>query len=249
MIKAIIIDDERHCSDTLHMLLDEYCPEVMVIGEYASAMAGLEAIGKTKPNLIFLDIEMPLMNGFQLLEQFNQIPFAVIFTTGYDHYAVKAFRFSALDYLLKPVDAEELQKAVQKAVQQLKPPLPQQLEVLLQKLSHPATNIHKIAIPTMDGLQMIALNAIISCASDSNYTTFFLEHHQKLTASQTLKEVEAVLEEHTFLRVHNSYLVNLNKVVKYVKGMGGYLLMSDGNTIDVSRSRKDALLKKLLPQK
>jgi two-component system LytT family response regulator len=249
MVKAIIIDDETHCSETLHLLLNEYCPQVTVIGEFNLAKAGLEALQKWTPDLLFLDIEMPVMNGFQLLEQFKELPFAVIFTTSYDQYAIRAFRFSALDYLLKPVDADDLQQAVQKAARQLAPPLPQQLEILLQKLHQPVTGIQKIAVPTMEGLQMIGLDAIISCASDSNYTTFFLKNNQKLIASQTLKDVEAVLEEHPFLRVHHSYVVNLNEVVKYVKGVGGYLLMSDGTTIDVSRSRKDALLKKLLPAK
>jgi len=249
MIKAIIIDDEGHSIDTLHMLLETYCPEVALIGEYRSAKAALEAIPQRKPDLVFLDIEMPVMNGFQFLEQFKELPFAVIFTTSYDQYAIKAIHFSALDYLLKPIDAEELTKAVQKAAQHLQPPLPQQIEILLQKLQQPALTIHKIAVPTMEGLQLISVDTIISCKSDSNYTIFFLKNKQKLIASQTLKEVETLLEEHAFLRVHHSYIVNLNEIVKYIKGVGGYLLMSDGSNIDVSRSRKDTLLKKLLPPK
>ena len=249
MIKAIIIDDEGHCIDTLRMLLETFCPGVILIDEYRSAKAALEGLEKRKPDLVFLDIEMPVMNGFQFLEQFPQLPFAVIFTTSYDQYAIKAFRFSALDYLLKPIDGEELAKAVQKAEQHLQPPLPQQIETLLQKLQQPATGIHKIAVPTMEGLQMISVDSIINCESDSNYTIFHIKNNKKLIASQSLKEVELLLEEHSFLRVHHSYVVNLNEVVKYVKGIGGYLLMSDGSTVDVSRSRKDALLKKLQPSR
>lgn len=247
MIKAVIIDDEGHCIDTLQMLLGTYCPDVALVGAYRSANEALQEIAQRKPDLVFLDIEMPVMNGFQFLEQFKELPFAVIFTTSYDQYAIKAIHFSAVDYLLKPIDAEELVKAVQKVVQHLQPPLPQQIEILLQKLQQPAATIHKIAVPTMEGLQMISIDTIISCESESNYTIFHLKSNQKLIASQTLKHVETLLEEHSFLRVHHSYVVNLNEIIKYVKGVGGYLLMSDGSNIDVSRSRKDALLKKLLP--
>lgn len=249
MIKAIIIDDEIHCRKTLGMLLKEYCPDVQVTEECDEAASGLAAIQKLKPDLVFLDIEMPKMNGFEMLEKLPEINFEIIFTTSYDQYAIKAIRFSALDYLLKPVDREELQKAVQKVIQRLHHPLPQQLEILLQKLHQPVSPIQKIALPTMEGLQMIAVDSIISCASDSNYTVFLLKNKQKLIVSRTLKEVEEMLEEYSFLRVHNSYLVSLNEIDKYVKGEGGYLVMTDGSAIDVSRSKKEALLNKLRPNR
>jgi len=249
MIKAIIIDDEVHCRKTLVMLLKEYCASVQVIEQCGEAESGLAAIQGLKPDLVFLDIEMPNMNGFELLEKLPTINFEIIFTTGYDQYAIKAFHFSALDYLLKPIGREELQKAVGKVEKRLQSPLPQQLEILLQKIHHPATPVQKIALPTMEGLQMIAVTSIISCASDSNYTVFFLKDRQKLVVSRPLKEVEEMLEENSFLRVHNSHLVNLNEIEKYVKGEGGYLLMTDGSTIDVSRSKKELLLNKLRPNR
>jgi two-component system LytT family response regulator len=199
--------------------------------------------------ILFLDIEMPHMNGFELLEKIPEINFELIFTTSYDQYAIKAIQFSALDYLLKPIEREELQKAVQKAVQRLHHPLPQQIEILLQKLHHPTIALNKVAIPTMEGLQMIFIESVISCAADSNYTTLFLKNKQKITASRTLKEIEAMLEDYSFARVHHASLVNLNEVEKYVKGEGGYLIMSDGSSIDVSRNRKEMLLKKLQPGK
>ena len=177
------------------------------------------------------------------------IDFELIFTTSYDQYAIKAIRFSALDYLLKPIDWEELKKAVQKAVNSMKHPLPEQIEALLQKLNHPTIAVNKIAIPTMEGLQMVLVENIISCASDRNYTTLFLKNKQKIIASRSLKEIEEMLEDYSFTRVHHSHLVNLNEVEKYMKGEGGYLLMSDGKTVDVSRSRKEILLKKLQPNK
>jgi two-component system LytT family response regulator len=249
MIKAIIIDDEIHCRKTLAMLLKEYCPGVEVIEQCSDAESGLATIQRMKPDLVFLDIEMPNMNGFEMLEKLPEIQFEIIFTTSYDQYAIKAIRFSALDYLLKPVDREELQKAVQKVTQRQNHQLPQQLEILLQKIQKPASSIQKIALPTMDGLQMVSVDSIISCASDSNYTIFLLKNKQKLIASRTLKEIEEMLEEHSFLRVHHSYMINLNEVNKYIKGEGGYLIMSDDSTVDVSRSRKEMLLKKLQPGK
>lgn len=249
MIKAIIIDDEMHCRRTLEILLNEYCPEVHVLAQCDNGVNGAEAINRLKPDLVFLDIEMPHVNGFEMLEQFPEIRFAVIFTTGYDQYAIKAFRFSALDYLLKPINHEELKKAVQKISQQIAYPLPQQLEILLQKLRYQSPTIHKIALPTMEGLQLIPVDSIISCISDSNYSILLLKDKQKITISRTLKETEEILEEHSFLRVHNSSIVNLNEINKYIKGEGGYLIMSDGSTVDVSRSKKELLLKKLRPDR
>ncbi len=249
MIKAIIVDDEPYCCEALATLLQRYCPEVKVIDICYNGAGALKAIQSDQPDLLFLDIEMPLMNGFQLLEKLKGIDFELIITTSYDQYAIKAIRFSALDYLLKPIDREELQKAVQRVFQRQHPPLPQQLEILLERLHQPPARIQKVAMPAMEGLHMVAIESIISCESDSNYTILFLKNKQKITASRTLKEVEEMLEEHSFIRVHNSYLVNLNEVEKYIKGEGGYLIMSDGTTIDVSRSRKEALLKKLQPNR
>jgi len=249
MIKAIIIDDEMHCRKTLSILLKEYCPEVEVIEQCDNGEAGVEAIKKLKPDLVFLDIEMPRMNGFEMLEQLSEISFAVIFTTGYDQYAIKAFRFSALDYLLKPIDHEELRKAVLKVSRQVLYPLAQQIEILLQKIHHQPSPINKIALPTVEGLQMIPVDSIISCASDRNYTSLLLKNKQKIIISKILKDIEEMLEEYSFLRVHHSYIVNLNEITRYIKGEGGYLVMSDGSSVDVSRSRKEILLQKLQPGK
>ena len=245
MISAIIIDDEAHCRKTLGMLLKEYCPDVQVIEQCEDAESGLAAIQRHKPQLVFLDIEMPNMNGFEMLEKLPAINFEIIFTTSYDQYAIKAIRFSALDYLLKPVEREELQRSVQKVSQRVQSPLPQQLEILLQRIHQPGSPVQRIALPTMEGLQMVAVNSIISCASDSNYTVFFLKNKQKLIVSRPLKEIEEMLEDYSFLRVHHSFLVNLNEIDKYIKGDGGYLIMCDGSNIDVSRSRKEILIKKL----
>ena len=174
MINAIIIDDERHSCDAVKMLLDKCCKEIQVIAVCNSAEEGIKKIHELKPQLIFLDIEMPHMNGFQMLEQLSTINFEIIFTTSYDQYAITAFKFSALDYLLKPIDREELQKAVEKVSKKISPPVSQQLEILLQKINQPAVNIQRIALPTMQGLEFVPVNSIISCSSSNNYTEFLL---------------------------------------------------------------------------
>jgi two-component system, LytTR family, response regulator len=249
MIKAIIVDDEPYCCDVLSTLLERHCPEVNIEAICHSAEEAIAVISASQVQLVFLDIEMPHMNGFTVLEKLTRINFQVIFTTSYDQYAIKAIRFSALDYLLKPIDREELQLAVKKAADRLQSPLPQQLEILLQKFIQPVNQVNRIALPTMEGLQLISLDTIISCASSSNYTIFSLKDNQRLIISRTLKEIEEMLEEYSFLRVHHSYLVNLNEIRKYIKGEGGSLIMSDGSSVDVSRSKKEILLKKLQPHK
>ncbi len=245
MINTIIVDDEPYCCEMLSLLLQKHCPEVNVVGTCLTGMQAIDEIRKKKPQLVFLDIEMPDMNGFDVLQKLPEINFQIIFATSYDQYAIKAIKFSALDYLLKPIDEEELQVAVKRTIKNLYSSVPQQLEILLQKIKPSLVN-SKIALPTTEGLQMVPIDTIISCSSDSNYTIFYLKGKQKIVVSRTLKEIEELLEEYFFIRVHHSFLVNLNEVNKYVRGEGGYLLMSDGSSIDVSRSKKEFLLKKLL---
>jgi two-component system, LytTR family, response regulator len=249
LITAIIIDDEPYSCESLVSLLERYCSEVKILDICYSGADAIKAIAEQMPTLIFLDIEMPHMSGFEMLQQLPAINFSIIFTTSYDQYAIKAFKFSALDYLLKPVDRDELQTAVKKVLHKSNDAVPQQIEMLLHKLTHPTITVNKVAIPTVEGLQMVLIESIISCSSESNYTEFYLKNKKKITASRTLKEIEEMLDDYSFLRVHHSHLVNLNEVEKYVKGDGGYLIMSDKTTIDVSRSRKEILLKKLQPNK
>lgn len=245
MIKAVIIDDEPDCCEVLSMLLQRHCPEVTVDAICYSAEDAIASITHHSPQLVFLDIEMPHMNGFELLEALPEINFEIIFTTSYDQYAIKAIRFSALDYLLKPIDREELQAAVKKAIGRHQHLLPQQLEILMQKFHRQVNKVDRIALPTMEGLQLISIDSIISCASSSNYTILSMKVNQKLTVSRTLKDIEEMLEDYNFLRVHHSYLVNVNEIRKYIRGEGGSVVMSDGSSVDVSRSKKDVLLKKI----
>lgn len=244
MIKSILIDDEEHCLATLRLLLKDFCPQVKILQQCPSAKEGLEAIKNLDPDLVFLDIEMPVMNGFEMLEQLAEIRFAIVFTTSYDQYAIKAIRFSALDYLLKPVDPTELIRAVKKVAEQRHLPLAEQFQLLLKQMQQKEPHLSRIAVPTVEGFELIPSDQVIRCQADDNYTHLFLKNKTKITACRTLKEMEEQLQDFThFIRVHHSSLVNLNEVTKYVRGEGGYLVMSDGSTVNVSRSRKEALLK------
>lgn len=243
MIKAILIDDEEHCRESLSIQLARYCPDVNLLANCGSAVEGLKAIEQVHPEVVFLDVEMPRMNGFEMLQEFSEIPFKVIFTTGYDAYAIKAIRFSALDYLLKPIDKAELIKAVAKVYVKAAPTTNQQFDILLEKLSDKQVRLQKIALPSLEGFELVQLEAILRCESDSNYTYVYLKTGRKLLVSRTLKEIEELLEGHSFLRVHHSHVVNLNEIERYVRGEGGHLIMSDNSSVNVSRSRKDALLK------
>ena len=244
MIKAIIIDDEVHCLETLSLLLNEFCPEVQLLEQCNSAKKGLEVIEKYNPDLVFLDIEMPLMNGFEMLEQLSTISFAIIFTTSYDQYAIKAIRYSALDYLLKPIDPKELISAVKKVQEERHLPIAEQFQMLLQQINGKNNGFTKIAVPTAEGFELIPAEQVIYCEANDNYTHFLLKNKNKIIACRTLKDIEEQLQDFPFfVRVHNSYMVNLNEVIKYVRGEGGYLIMSDDSSVNVSRSRKEALLK------
>jgi two-component system LytT family response regulator len=247
MIKAIIVDDEPNCCKTLSLLLERYCAEVKVTGTFYNGSDALEAINISPPDLVFLDVQMPKMNGFEMLEKLPAVNFHLIFTTSYDEYALKAIRFSAIDYLLKPIDREELQRAVQKVVRRMEAPLPEQLKIILERIQHPSAASNKIALPTMEGLQMISVQSIISCEADDNYTTLMLKGNKKLVISCTLKVIGEMLEDHSFIRVHRSSLVNIDEVEKYVKADGGYVVMSNGSHIYISRNKKEELMRRLLP--
>ena len=243
MIKAIIIDDETHCRKTLAMLLKEYCPDVDVIDQCSDGESGLTSIKEHKPDLIFLDIQMPHMNGFEMLEQFAEISFAIVFTTSYDQYAIKAFRFSALDYLLKPIEPKELIAAIHKVNTQRHLPSAEQFQILLNKVHNKEGVFPKIPVPTSNGYEFIPVEQLLFCEAQDNYTVFHLKNKKKVTACLMLKEVEEQLADFaSFIRVHNSYIVNIKEVTKYVRGEGGYLIMSDESTVNVSRSRKEELL-------
>lgn len=245
MIKAVVIDDEPYACQALVTLLEKHCKQVQVVAVYQNPKDAIVAIRQNVPQLVFLDIEMPFMSGFELLEALAPVSFRVIFTTSYDQYAIRAIRFSALDYLLKPVDAEELKAAVAKAESNPSHQLPEQIKLLLSRFHQPVAIPKRIALPTLEGLHILSIDQIVYCTASSNYTLLTLKEGGELLVSRTLKEIEEMLDDQSFLRVHHSCLVNLSEIKKYKRGEGGSLTMSNGAVIDVARSRKEMLLKML----
>lgn len=244
MLKAIIIDDEPDCVRLLALQLKMYCPQVQVVAECTESEEGLIKIKELQPDMVFLDIEMPVMNGFQLLEKTGPIHFSLVFVTAYDKFAVKAFRFSALDYLLKPIDGKDLKAAVEKA-EQRRWPEKQQLSLLKQQLQSDAKTFpDKIALPYQNGVTFAEVKQIIYCESDNNYTRFFMVDGHQHTVAKTLGDIQEVLEERNFLRVHRQYLVNLDHIKKYVRGEGNYLILSNDQHIPVARNQKERLIEK-----
>ena len=244
MLKAIVIDDEPDCVKLLSLQLKMYCPNVIVAAECTDSENALTQVKELKPDIVFLDIEMPVMNGFQLLEKLGSIHFSLVFVTAYDQFAVKAFRFSALDYLLKPIDGKDLKAAVTKAEQRYWPEK-QQLSLLKQHLQGNEKSFpDKIALPYQNGVVFTEIKNIIYCESQNNYTRFYtMDGHQHMV-SKTLGDIQEVLEERNFLRVHRQYLVNLDHIKKYVRGEGNYLIMSNDESIPVARNKKEKLIEK-----
>ena len=244
MLKAIIIDDEPDCVKLLALQLKMYCPQVEVVAGCTASDDGLFKIKELLPDIVFLDIEMPVMNGFQLLEKLTDIHFSLVFVTAYDQFAVKAFRFSALDYLLKPIDGKDLKVAVQKAEQRHWPDR-QQLSMLKQQVHGSEKNFpERIALPYQNGVTFAEIKSILYCESENNYTRFHTVDGQQYMVAKTLGDIQEVLEERNFLRVHRQYLVNLDHIKKYVRGEGNYLILSNGSNIPVARNQKERLIER-----
>lgn len=240
MLKTFLIDDESYCTDVLRVLLEKYCPDVQVSGVFNEAEAALEAIRLHRPDLVFLDIEMPVLNGFDLLRQCVPVDFKLIFTTAYDQYAVKAFKFNALDYLLKPIDREELVRAVVKA--QFAPiPQPVQVEAAQYLKNNPTPD--RIALPVGVELLFVETADILFCESDGSYVSFHLTTQSKpVIVSKSLREVEELLNNPLFFRPHNSFLINLKHIEKIVRTDGGEIVMRNKRSLPVSRAKKAELM-------
>lgn len=247
--KAVIVDDELGARESLSKMLEKNCKNIQVVAKADNMMNAFIEITNHQPDLVFLDIEMPNGNAFDLLEKFKEINFNIIFVTAYDHYAIKAIKFSAIDYILKPVDPEELIKAVSRFESQheSKTSLDKKFKNLLSNVK-PENKLKKVGIPDGDGLLFINLTDIIRCDSDGNYTYFLLTSGKKIVASRTLGEYEQMFAEDNFFRVHRSHLINLEHVKKYIKGEGGYVIMSDNSQVEVSRRNKNEFLEKLSHQ-
>ncbi len=246
MIKTLIVEDEQKSWDVLVMIIEKNCPELSIIGMATSVSVGVDMIKSLKPDLVFLDITMPDGSGFDLLEQVQGQKFELIFATASNEHAIKAFKYSACDYLLKPIDIDELKNAVSR-VEKRKSDAPdmQNLNFLIQQLKRSDDNYQKITLPTGNAYEIINLKDIIRCEADGSYTYFFLSDKRKLMVSASLKHYEELLPEQDFIRVHHHNLINMNHVVRFLKEDGGYAVMTDGSKIEISRRKKDQFMDRL----
>ena len=241
-ITAIIVDDDEFCCFQLQDLIKKYALGIEIVAVCNSGTDGLVKIRELSPDLVFLDVEMPGMNGFEMIRKLPAVNFEIIFTTSHEQYAIRAIRFSALDYLVKPLDPTALQDAISRMRDKMQEKLPAE-EKKLELLGIPAEKkFNNLAVPTMEGLLFIGIQDIIRCESDDKYTKIFLADKKMILASRTLGDFEDLLSPHGFFRIHKSYLINLSHLKKYLRGEGGQVIMADGSTLDVSRRKKEELM-------
>jgi len=242
MIKAIIIDDEKQSRSALMGLIDRYCPEVFVIAQAEGCKDGIDKVKMYNPDVVFLDIQMPDGSGFNFLEAFEEFNFEVIFATAHDQYAIKAIKYSALDYLLKPINPDDLKAAILRYTEKKdKGQIGNNIKVLLNNIK-PGNDVKKIILSTAEGIHILSTDEIIRCESDDYYTKFFLTDGKTILISKTLKQNEAMLSDFDFIRPHKSHLVNIKYIKSYLKVDGGYILMIDGCKIPVSRRKRESII-------
>jgi len=247
MIRAVIVEDELHSRESLKNLLRDFCPQVELCGAAASVEEAAPLIRAEKPALLFLDIELQNGTGFDLLRLLPDMEFDVIFTTAFEQYAIQAIKMSSLDYLLKPIDIDELQEAVAKAIEkQHHQQHKAQLELLLANIgARPPAVQNRICLSTAEGLEFLRVEDILYCEANGSYTTFHLRENRKIVVSKNLKEYETLLGGHAFMRVHNSYLINLRAVQRYVKTEGGYILMKNNTHIGISVKKREEFFQRM----
>jgi two-component system, LytTR family, response regulator len=242
-LKAILVDDELSSLQNLQQKLTEFCPDVKVVASAQQPEDALLLIRHYKPDVIFLDIEMPRMSGFRMLDELGNYDFDIIFTTAYNHYAVEAIRISAFDYLTKPIAIKDLQSAVERLARERQMVTKEKIDILKQSLSDSKSQEDKIAVPTGEGLEFLQIKNIIHIESSSNYSKIFLIDGKTMLVTRLLKDFEDMLLPYRFYRVHNSHLINLNYIKKYIRGEGGQVILQNGEAIDVARRKKDEFLK------
>ena len=243
MIKCVLVDDETNALEMMEWLLKTYCPQAEIVAMCNTAEKGIEAINSHKPDVVFLDIEMPRMNGFDMLEQVKNLTFDIVFCTAYDQFAIKAFKYAALNYLLKPVDPDDL-KATMQRVEEKRPALSkEQFALLLQHINQsPKSTPSRIALTTGEGLIFVATGDILYCRAESNYTNVVLTGGRKIMVSRVLKELDETLSGADFYHVHSSFLININHVKEFIRGEGGYIVMDNDENITLSRSRRQEFM-------
>ena len=245
MITALLIDDDDNLRAGMKSLLRRYAPEIAIMGEADSVKTGTELLLKTDPQVVFLDIHLGDGSGFDLLEEVNKrgkLNSQIVFITAHEQYAIKAFRFSALDFLLKPVDPDELEKVISKIKNVLvKSDSVAHIDLLLENIRKKVDNFKRIALSTSDGIHLFEISDIIRCESEDNYTKFYIKNNKPVMISKTLKEYEDLLTEHGFERIHQSHLINLAYLKSYIKKDGGYVVMADNSNLPISQRKKERL--------
>ena len=243
MINAIIIDDEADAREALKMAIVKFCPDVDVKASYGIPEEGIAGLRQLQPDLVFLDVQMPHLSGFDVLQRLWPPSFDVIFVSAYDQYAIKAIRFSAIDYLLKPVDVDDLLAAIKRVRERISQKSKLfQYESVLHNIRNGPEKIQRIAVPSAEGIDFFNVDDIVYCIAEGSYTTVVLRGKQNKLVSKNLKDFETLLSDSGFCRVHHSYLINLAHVQKYIKGEGGYVQLTDGHTVDISRRKKEEFL-------
>lgn len=243
MLKVLIVDDENKSRESLKMIIEEFCANVEVVGLASSVKEALTEVELKNPDVVFLDIRMNKETGFDFLSKCKKINFEVVFTTAYSEYAIDAIKFSALDYLLKPINVNQLKEAVAKAEKRIaQDTFKDKFEYLLQNFKVDSSENYKLVLPTIEGLIFLSFKDVIYCEASSNYTCFHLKDGKKFTVSKTLKEYDELLTSYNFFRIHHSYLINLREIKKYVKGEGGYVVMSNDCTLEVSKRKKELFI-------
>jgi two-component system, LytTR family, response regulator len=245
---AVIIEDEKNSRELLKSIIQSGCPDIVILGEAENVKEGVELIKNVKPQIAFLDISMSDGTGFDLLSQLGSLKLDVVFTTATDKFAIKAIKYSAVDYLLKPIDADELKAAVQKITERKEnTPNIENLNFLINHLKQQDELFQKITLPTGNAFEVVAVKDIVRCEAEGSYTYFYISNGKKFMVSASLKHYEDLLPESDFIRVHHHHLINMNHVTRFLKQDGGYAIMSDGAQIEVSRRKKDSFLERLKP--
>ncbi|MEO8415845.1 MAG: LytTR family DNA-binding domain-containing protein [Ginsengibacter sp.] len=242
-IKALLVDDELNSLQNLQQKLEGFCPDVEIVAISQKPEDGILLIKQHQPDVVFLDIEMPRMSGFRMLEELGEYDFDIIFTTAYNHYSIDAIRISAFDYLVKPIGIEELQHAVERLNKIRHKQTKEKIDILKKTLSDNKSQEDKIAISTSEGIEFIPIKNIVHIESKSNYSKIYLRENKSMIVSKILKDFEEMLLPYNFYRVHNSHLINLNYIQKYIRSQGGHVLLQDGTLIDISRRKKEEFLK------
>ena len=242
-LKAILVDDEKNSLENLQQKLQEFCPAIHVIATAQRPEEAIFLINHHKPDVVFLDIEMPRMSGFKMVEELKDVDFEIIFITAYNHYAIEAIRISAFDYLVKPVAVKDLQNSTNRLLENRLRQTREKLEVLKQSLSESRSQEDKIAISTTEGIDFIQVKTIVRIESNSNYSKLVLNNGTSIVVTKLLKDFEEMLGKYRFYRIHNSHLINLACISKYIRGDGGQVVMQNGDMIDVARRKKDEFLK------